>query len=114
MKSWRVGTFFAQARQFLKIFKTFFAQAWKLLKILKLFLWKSGRIGTFFNQDSLQAQLVSRYLYEHLYLANLYFYDEKADTQFYKLVRSYSPPGSPIRVIPSRRPFDDPGANVFM
>jgi hypothetical protein len=63
---------------------------------------------TFFNRDSNKAQLVSRYLYEHLYLGNLYFPDISADT-FFKVVRSASPPGEPIRFIATRRPFDDPG-----
>lgn len=66
----------------------------------------------FFNQDSLKARLASRYMYEHLYLANLYFDELKADQTspeyFFKLVRSSTPPGQDIKEIASRRPFDDP------
>ncbi|TVZ41355.1 fatty acid cis/trans isomerase CTI [Alteromonadaceae bacterium 2753L.S.0a.02] len=62
----------------------------------------------FLNQDSLKGRLVSRYLYEHLFLANLYF-DALDHRRVFKLVRSSTPPGQPIDVIPSRRPYDDPG-----
>ncbi len=62
----------------------------------------------FFNRDSLKNQLVSRYLFEHLYLANLYFEDEGTQTVYYKLVRSATPPGQPIQRIATRRPFDAP------
>ncbi len=61
----------------------------------------------FFNGDSKRRQLVARYLYEHLFLASLYF-DEAPDVYF-RLVRSRTPPGQPIERISSRRPFDDPG-----
>ena len=72
----------------------------------------------FLNQDSLKAQLASRYIYEHTYLASLYFDDtplfkgqEPAQpVKFYfRLVRSSTPPGLPIHPIASRRPYDDPG-----
>ncbi len=66
------------------------------------------RWETFLNRDSNKARLVSRYLYEHLYLAHLYFPDVSANT-FFRVVRSASPPGEPIRYIATRRPFDDPG-----
>ncbi len=62
----------------------------------------------FFNRESNKGRLVSRYLYEHLYLAHLYFPEISADT-FFRVVRSASPPGEPIRYISTRRPFDDPG-----
>ena len=67
----------------------------------------------FFNLPSLQNQLVSRYIFEHLFLASLYFQDEKSNTSFYKLVRSYTPSGQAIRVIASRRPFDSPTTDTF-
>ncbi len=62
----------------------------------------------FFNAPALKNRLVSRYIYEHLYLANLYFVDEQDQTTFFRLVRSYTPPGEPIRMISTRRPFDSP------
>lgn len=71
----------------------------------------------FLNQDSLKSQLVARYIYEHLFLANLYFDTASnktlshGDVEFFKLVRSKTPPGKPIVIIPSRRPTDDPGVD---
>lgn len=62
----------------------------------------------FFNQDSLKGQLVSRYLYEHLFLGHLYF-DPLGSEYFFTLVRSYTPPGEPIQQIATRRPYDNPG-----
>jgi len=60
------------------------------------------------NHDSLKAQLASRYIYEHLFLGHLYFGDI-SDRQFFKLVRSTTPPGQPVDIIATRRPFSDPG-----
>ncbi|MBX2867917.1 MAG: fatty acid cis/trans isomerase [Acidiferrobacterales bacterium] len=60
------------------------------------------------NGNSLKAQLSSRYIYEHLFLGHLYFSDI-SDTQFFKLVRSSTPPGKPIDIIATRRPYSDPG-----
>lgn len=62
----------------------------------------------FLNQDSLQHQLVARYIYEHWFLAALYF--EGLDNKtFFHLVRSSTAPGEPVNIIATRRPFDDPG-----
>ena len=67
----------------------------------------------FLNGDSAQAQLMSRYVYEHVFLADLYF-GELDHRQFYRLVRSRTPPGQPVELIASRRPYDDPGvARVY-
>jgi hypothetical protein len=62
----------------------------------------------FFNGDSLKEQLTSRYLYEHLFLAHLHFDSEQ---QFFRLVRSSTPPGQPVREIATRRPYEDPGVS---
>jgi hypothetical protein len=67
----------------------------------------------FFNGESLKQQLVSRYIYEHLFIANLYFSDLQESTGYYNLVRSRTPPGKPIDVIATRRPYDDPGLATF-
>jgi len=61
----------------------------------------------FFNQDSLQAQLMSRYMYEHLFPAHLYF-DDSSKPVFFELVRSRTPAPQPIDLISTRRPYDDP------
>jgi hypothetical protein len=62
----------------------------------------------FLNGDSLKERLMSRYLYEHLFLGFLYF-DADATRRAFRLVRSATSPGEPVSVIASRRPFDDPG-----
>jgi hypothetical protein len=67
----------------------------------------------FLNGDSLKQRLASRYLYEHLFLAHLYFESEPAPAYF-RLVRSATPPGQPVAPIATRRPYDDPGvARVY-
>jgi hypothetical protein len=79
----------------------------------------------FLNGDSLKQQLTSRYVYEHWFLAHLFFDKNRDDTPtlatdnagervFFRLVRSRTPSGQPIDLIASRRPFDDPGvARVY-
>ena len=62
----------------------------------------------FLNGDSLKEQLMSRYIYEHLFVGHLYF-EGFGDRIFFRLVRSATPPGEPIEVIATRRPTDDPG-----
>ncbi len=62
-----------------------------------------------FNGESLKHQLAARYLYEHLFIAHLYLEDAGPNTVFFKLVRSRTPPGQPLDMIASRRPYDDPG-----
>ena len=66
----------------------------------------------FLNGDSNKERLMSRYLYEHLYLGTLYFETEPRRPM--RLVRSATPPGQPAALIASRRPYDDPGvARVY-
>jgi fatty acid cis/trans isomerase CTI len=67
----------------------------------------------FLNGDSAKQQLMSRYIYEHLFLAHLYF-AEPSDGEpppFFELVRSKTPPGEPIAIVATRRPYDDPGVS---
>ncbi|WP_372627100.1 fatty acid cis/trans isomerase [Arsukibacterium sp.] len=72
------------------------------------------KLEQFLNADSLKMQLSARYIYEHLFASHLYF-DTLATTgqqpQFYVLLRSATPPGQPLQVIASRRPYDDPGVD---
>ncbi len=63
---------------------------------------------TFLNGDSIKERLMSRYLYEHLFLGHLYFADDRGRRAF-RLVRSTTPPGQPVKIVATRRPFDDPG-----
>lgn len=67
------------------------------------------RWEAFFNGKSLKQQLMSRYMFEHLFIGALYFSDLSEDGQYYSLVRSRTPPGQPIDIIATRRPYDDPG-----
>jgi len=60
----------------------------------------------FFNGNSKKQQLVARYLFEHLYLANLYF--QQGSKSYFKVVRSSTPPGEQIEIINTRRPYDNP------
>ncbi len=62
---------------------------------------------SFLNQPSLKSRLMARYVYEHLFLASLYFAGID-DALFFRLVRSRTPPGSLVDEIATRRPFDDP------
>jgi hypothetical protein len=55
--------------------------------------------------------MTARYLYEHLYLAHIYF--KTAPNQFFELVRSYTPSPKPIERIVTLRPFDDPKTKKF-
>lgn len=69
----------------------------------------------FLNQNAFKNQLVSRYLYEHLFLNHLYFSElplsANARPRFFNLVRSRTPPGQAVDLIASRRPYDDPGVS---
>ena len=76
--------------------------------LLPEYLAQIKRWESFFNADSLKKQLTSRYLFEHLYFAHLYF-PHLDQRQFFKLVRSATPPGEPVQLIATRRPYDEPG-----
>ncbi len=62
----------------------------------------------FLNGVTLKERVTSRYLYEHWFLADLYF-DDLPTGPFFRIVRSSTPPGSSVREIATRRPYDDPG-----
>ena len=66
----------------------------------------------FLNPENAKGQLAARYLYEHLFLASLYF-SELDKNVFLRLVRSSTPPGQPVAEIATRRPFDSPGGAPF-
>lgn len=67
---------------------------------------------SFFNGTGRKQQLVSRYLYEHLFIAHLHLAGA-APREFFRLVRSTTPPGQPIEEIPTARPYDNPGSAPF-
>ncbi len=67
----------------------------------------------FLNRDDAKHAMTARYLYEHLFLANLNF-PAGGPREFFRLVRSVDPPGTPVAsVIATVRPYDDPGVDAF-
>jgi hypothetical protein len=60
----------------------------------------------FLNTDDAKHAMTARYLYEHLFLAHLHF--KAAPMEFFEVVRSATPPGCVIEIIPTVRPYDDP------
>ncbi len=65
----------------------------------------------FFNQKSEKEKLVSRYIFEHLYLAHIYF--PEAPTSFFRLVRSFTKCDKGIDEIATRRANDNPHTKDF-
>ncbi|UVE19508.1 fatty acid cis/trans isomerase [Pseudomonas sp. LS44] len=64
------------------------------------------------NARGARETLVGRWLFEHLFLAHLYFESGEAG-HFFQLVRSRTPSGQPIDPITTRRPNDDPGSDFY-
>ncbi|KPA91826.1 MULTISPECIES: fatty acid cis/trans isomerase [Pseudomonas] len=64
------------------------------------------------NAPGARESLVARWLYEHWFLAHIYF-DGGESGHFYQWVRSRTPSGQPIDLINTRRPNDDPGTQVY-
>ncbi len=66
---------------------------------------------TFLNNQDPKYAMTARYLYEHLFLAHIKF---GTDTnEYYELLRSTTAPGSPVELINTVRPYDDPGTETF-
>lgn len=61
----------------------------------------------FLNHDDAKHAMTARYLYDHLFLAHIKF--GTPTNEFYELVRSRTPPGRPLDLIATVRPYDDPG-----
>ena len=67
---------------------------------------------SFFNTNSLKQKLVSRYIYEHLFIGHIHFKGHSGN-EFYRLVRSKTPPGQAIEEIKTTRPYADPQVAHF-
>ncbi|MXS83264.1 fatty acid cis/trans isomerase [Nitrosomonas oligotropha] len=67
----------------------------------------------FFNRDDNRGKLVARWLYEHLFMATLYFPDLDGELRFFELVRSSTPPGRDVIPISTVFPNDDPEQPFF-
>lgn len=81
-----------------------------------IYLQRIAEWESFLNGSSAKQRLMSRYLYEHLFLASFHFSDTdipKEDRQFFRMVRSRTPPGQAVDVIATRMPFNDPGSARF-
>ncbi len=70
---------------------------------------EARRWEKFLNGDSPKERLVARYVYEHLFAGHLHFKGH-AQREFFRLVRSATAPGVPIREIATVKPYDDPGS----
>lgn len=81
--------------------------------IAEAYLEAVAKWEVFFNGDSNKQRLMSRYIYEHLFLGHLYFDDMVVEGEspehYFQMVRSSTPPGQPINIIATRKPYDDPG-----
>jgi hypothetical protein len=66
-----------------------------------------GQWEAFLNEDDSKHAMTARYLYEHLFLAHVKF--GTPTNEFFELVRSKTAPGQPLELIPTVRPYDDPG-----
>jgi hypothetical protein len=66
----------------------------------------------FLNRSDAKHAMTARYLYEHFFLAHLAF-PEGDPSEFFEVVRSTTPPGRPIEVIATVRPYDAPGVERF-
>ena len=64
------------------------------------------------NAPGARESLVARWLFEHLFIAHLYF-EGGEPGHFFQWVRSRTPSGQPIDLINSRRPNDDPGTRIY-
>ncbi|WP_259643556.1 fatty acid cis/trans isomerase, partial [Pseudomonas syringae] len=64
------------------------------------------------NEPGANQALVGRWLFEHLFLAHIYFEDGEAG-HFFQWVRSRTPSGKPVDLIATRRPDDDPGSDFY-
>jgi len=74
------------------------------------------RWESWLNQNDKRSKLLSRYIYEHLFLGHLYLNnaDQSDGTdigapRFYRLIRSSTPAGQIPAIVPTVRPNDGPG-----
>ncbi len=70
------------------------------------------RWQAFLNHKDIRRQLVARYLYEHLFLAHLYFKGDDSG-RFFRLVRSRTPAPKPIVPVATVKPYGDPEGEFF-
>ena len=66
-----------------------------------------NRWENFLNHSDKRRQLVARYLYEHLFLAHLYFRGDNSGTYF-RMVRSRTAAPEPVVPVATVKPYGDP------
>ena len=64
------------------------------------------------NTPGARESLVARWLFEHLFIAHIYF-EGGEPGHFFQWVRSRTPSGQPIDLINTRRANDDPGTRIY-
>ena len=69
------------------------------------------KFENFFNNQDIKHQVTARYIYEHLFLAHLYF--DKNSNNFFEIVRSKTKTGK-IKVIPTRFPYEKNRRRFFL
>ncbi len=71
---------------------------------------------SFFNASDFKSRLSARYIYEHLFLAHIYFEETEVKNQkekiFFRLVRAKNALGEPDEIA-TVRPYDNPGREFF-
>jgi len=74
-----------------------------------------GQAEAWLNRPDDRAQLVARYIYEHLFMAHLYL--EKPapgkPPRFFQMIRSSTPPGQPVVPLATVRPNDPPNGPFY-
>lgn len=63
------------------------------------------KFENFLNNKNIKNIVTARYIYEHIFLAHIYF-DENSGN-FFELIRSSTPPGQKPKVIATRFPYDE-------
>jgi hypothetical protein len=66
----------------------------------------------YLNRSGARERLVARYLFEHLFIAHLYFAGVK-QPHFFELLRSRTPSGQELIPVATTRPNDDPTGVYF-
>ena len=59
----------------------------------------------FLNNKSIKNQVTARYIYEHIFLAHIYF--DESSGNFFELIRSSTPSGEKPKIIATRFPYDE-------
>ncbi len=65
---------------------------------------KIEKFEDFLNNQGIKHKVTARYIYEHLFLAHIYF--DETSNNFYELIRSSTPPGKSPKIIATRFPYD--------